>query len=356
MKTWESLGIDVSKIAGQGKTTCPKCSDSRKKHKDPCLSVNIAEGVFNCFAGETKVLTKTGIFRMDDLVGKECEVLDSDRNWVKTKFEIYGRQSLDKITLSRNGVIKTIYATSNHRWFARGCVNPIETKNLRKGHRLLSNYPKPLKSFSLNESGIRHGFIFGDGTIEARGRSTRAYFCAHKDSYILKYFKSKKLYTYPDRKISSGWDKSYKNLPDLDSSNEYILGFLAGYFAADGDVGGMVNLNCSDKITLEHIRNLCTKVGIGTYGTSSYIRKGYNGMSPIFRLRFLSSTLQPEFFLNPEHKKRFLGLDNKFERTRWQVISVEKTDRIEDVYCCSVYPNHNFTLEDNLLTSNCHHC
>lgn len=48
MKTWESLGIDVSKITGQGKTTCPKCSDSRKKHKDPCLSVNIAEGVFCC--------------------------------------------------------------------------------------------------------------------------------------------------------------------------------------------------------------------------------------------------------------------------------------------------------------------
>lgn len=48
MKTWESLGIDVSKITGQGKTTCPKCSDSRKKYKDPCLSVNIPDGVFNC--------------------------------------------------------------------------------------------------------------------------------------------------------------------------------------------------------------------------------------------------------------------------------------------------------------------
>lgn len=48
MKTWENLGIDVSRINKQGKTTCPKCSDGRKKQKDPCLSVNIEEGVYNC--------------------------------------------------------------------------------------------------------------------------------------------------------------------------------------------------------------------------------------------------------------------------------------------------------------------
>lgn len=48
MKSWQDLGIDVSKINKQGKTTCPKCSDSRKKTNDPCLSVNIAEEVFNC--------------------------------------------------------------------------------------------------------------------------------------------------------------------------------------------------------------------------------------------------------------------------------------------------------------------
>ena len=33
---------------GQFKTTCPKCSHGRKKKKDPCLSVNIDEGIWNC--------------------------------------------------------------------------------------------------------------------------------------------------------------------------------------------------------------------------------------------------------------------------------------------------------------------
>lgn len=45
----ESIGIPLkNKTAGEIKTICPKCSDSRKNKKDPCLSVNITEGVYNC--------------------------------------------------------------------------------------------------------------------------------------------------------------------------------------------------------------------------------------------------------------------------------------------------------------------
>lgn len=45
----ESLGIELKgRKAGQFKTVCPKCSEERKKKKDPCLSVNIDTGVFSC--------------------------------------------------------------------------------------------------------------------------------------------------------------------------------------------------------------------------------------------------------------------------------------------------------------------
>lgn len=45
----EDIGINLhSKRGGTIKTTCPKCSDSRKNKKDPCLSVNIDEGIYNC--------------------------------------------------------------------------------------------------------------------------------------------------------------------------------------------------------------------------------------------------------------------------------------------------------------------
>ena len=41
-------GISIKKSSGQVKTKCPKCSTDRKKKSDPCLSVNIDEGIWNC--------------------------------------------------------------------------------------------------------------------------------------------------------------------------------------------------------------------------------------------------------------------------------------------------------------------
>ncbi len=44
-----ALGIDLKrKTSGTLKTTCPQCSESRKSKKDPCLSVDIDQGVYNC--------------------------------------------------------------------------------------------------------------------------------------------------------------------------------------------------------------------------------------------------------------------------------------------------------------------
>lgn len=44
-----ALGIEVrTGSRGDVKTTCPKCSPTRKKKNDPCLSVNADTGVWNC--------------------------------------------------------------------------------------------------------------------------------------------------------------------------------------------------------------------------------------------------------------------------------------------------------------------
>lgn len=44
---WQKFDIDISKVRG-GKTTCPKCSHTRKHKNDLCLSVDLNEGLFNC--------------------------------------------------------------------------------------------------------------------------------------------------------------------------------------------------------------------------------------------------------------------------------------------------------------------
>lgn len=47
MYDFASVGIHV-RGTGDVKTVCPKCSAERKNHHDPCLSVNVDEGVWKC--------------------------------------------------------------------------------------------------------------------------------------------------------------------------------------------------------------------------------------------------------------------------------------------------------------------
>ena len=42
------LGIDVRPNSGTTKTKCPKCSHTRKNKSEPCLSVDIDKGLYNC--------------------------------------------------------------------------------------------------------------------------------------------------------------------------------------------------------------------------------------------------------------------------------------------------------------------
>jgi len=43
-----NYGIKINRNSGQTKTKCPKCSHERRKSSEPCLSVNIDEGIWNC--------------------------------------------------------------------------------------------------------------------------------------------------------------------------------------------------------------------------------------------------------------------------------------------------------------------
>jgi len=43
-----NLGIKIKRQSGEYKTTCPKCSHTRKNKSDKCLSVNVTRGIYNC--------------------------------------------------------------------------------------------------------------------------------------------------------------------------------------------------------------------------------------------------------------------------------------------------------------------
>ena len=94
-----------------------------------------------CFRGDTKILTKQGIKRLDELVGKDIEVLNKNREWEQATVKNFGKDILRKLTLKRFDTIAEIYVTGNHLWFVKNeySIVTIQTDNLVSGMRIPYN-------------------------------------------------------------------------------------------------------------------------------------------------------------------------------------------------------------------------
>lgn len=355
------LDIKLTRHSGNEKAKCPKCHDGRKNKADRSLSVNITTGEFNCFSGETRVITSLGSKSILSILGQKVLVLNKNKDWVPVVFKQYGNQELYKISLNRGGRLKEVFATAGHRWFARNVKRDLTTEGLIPSQRLDYCFPKTEK-FTWNNRGIIAGFIFGDGNVYNKHKKnprSRAVLFDEKDRCLRPFFDGYKILEKEHYSTVSGFPAEYKKLPSINEEKSFLMSWLAGYFAADGDMAekGTPVLNSCKLEDLRILRDLCTKCGISTYGISSYMRKGIGGKaSAIHRISFIPESLSEDFFINPTHRERFKNLHRSASQKRWVVKSVERTDRIEPVYCCIETQTHTFTLEDNILTGNCHNC
>jgi DNA primase len=331
--------------------------------KSPSLNVTPARGMYHCLAGETEVLTWDGVRPIRELAGGTHRILGARADWIDAPFKSYGVQPLMKITMTRNRQVKEIFATDEHRWFvrtgqARRSRREVLTKDLKAGDRLAHTYPrKQTTRTTPSPFGIAHGFTFGDGT--RNGTGSMAQLCPPKDAAMLKWFPNSVTSASGDNILVHHLPKFFKERPDLDESTPYLLGWLSGYFAADGCVAkdGTVILNSASRANLEFVRTLCSRLGIATYGITSQRRMGIHGIeTDLFRVHLVNSDLTDDFFLIDEHRRRFLEADKKFARLGWVVQGVEPTDRVEEVFCAEVEDGHAFVLADNILTGNCFGC
>ncbi|HEY3144671.1 MAG TPA: DNA primase [Acidimicrobiales bacterium] len=279
----------------------------------PSFSVNAEEGLYYCLAGETRVLTWGGVRPIRELAGSTTRVLTERGKWVDAPFLSFGVQPLMRVILTRNRQRKEIYATPEHRWLVRGKGThryELTTETLRPGQPLDWSFPSNRTRLlgDLSPFGIAHGIAFGDG------------------------------------------DNDAELPPSLDESPSYLAGWLAGYIAAGGDVDDEGNcLVISPKRPgLEFVRDVCTRLGIGTFGITTE--------SEMHSVELITEDLDERFFLVEEHRRRFAGSTTAWARRGWVVQSVEETDRVEEVFCAVVDGTHNFVLEDNILTGNCFGC
>jgi DNA primase len=334
------------------------------QEKTPSFTVDSSRGLWHCLAGETRVLTWQGVRPIRELAGGTHRILARDGNWVDAPFHSFGVQPLMRLVVSRNGQVKELFATAEHRWFIHSGASHhtdrvVTTHELRSGHRLMSRFPGTrVKRTTPSPFGIAHGITFGDG--HRNGSGSMAQLDPVKDVALLKWFPHSFVTEREDRILVHHLPRMFKEVPPLDESVSYLYGWLAGCVAADGHVAkdGTVMLNSADRETLEKVRAVCTRLGIGTYGVTEQVREGFPGREPSsrFRIHLVNEDLTEEFFLLDQHRIRFSSSPKAYARRGWVVRSVEPTDRVEEVYCAVVDPGHAFVLEDNILTGNCFGC
>lgn len=134
---WQSLNIDISKIKGDsGKTICPHCSKDRKKQSEPCLSVDLVRGLYNCFHCNWG----GALNGKNYAVPREIQDPLSDKavEWFKSRG--INRETLSKMNIKQ--VAKFIPAEQKE-------MNTICFNYIRDGVTINIKYRDPKKNFAL---------------------------------------------------------------------------------------------------------------------------------------------------------------------------------------------------------------
>jgi hypothetical protein len=320
-----------------------------------------------CFHGDTRAVTRHGVFRLRDLAGKTVDVLSQGGVYRPADFRSFGKQELLEVEF---GDGRKVMATPDHQWVARNCSGKpvrVPTTTLCAGYSIERTVaPRPEKDDDYYE-GVRHGFTFGDGSTYNKGKQASAYFHGAKDSAMLRYFRHAGCAprVRPERKIVNGLPAHYKRLPANDNTASYWYGFVCGFLAADGsvDTHGCALLTQKSADTLRVVAEQLPRIGMaagplrGHERTAQFVRHGetFTYAGKMHYLTLLKRFMLPEDFLLPAHRAKF---EKNYQPTEYgrhvMVKSVRRTGVVDEVFCCVEKETHTFVIENGVLTGNCY--
>lgn len=139
------LGIDLKKIKTSGKTTCPKCSHTRKKKSDPCLSVNVEDGLYRCHnCGWFGAVGKSTPREKKEY---SIPVFNNRTDLSEKSVKFFQSRCISQDT------VKKFRITNSHIYFPAlgGSHESIDFNYFRKGSVVNVKFRGPKKSFMLNK-------------------------------------------------------------------------------------------------------------------------------------------------------------------------------------------------------------
>ena len=334
---------------------------------------------YNCLGGDTLVTTKEfGIIPIRKLVGKTVHVVDGNGCWVPSECKSFGKQEVYSVKISDSPHSQNkIKATANHRWILRDGSEKL-TNDLKNDDKLAFTKMPDRIIVDINSDdyrkGVVHGIVYGDGT--ASYKQTNG--CSSKDVYVEKTCKmfiirlcgrSRNLLSFFDNN-SVSYPKSYngdpvvyisdrsidlKSLPNDLMTDEYKIGFIRGWFAADGSISqrGQVALVCPEegKFWLNQNGPKYHFCITNEYQYPNETNLGKRSQ-PLFRLSFDRRWLTKEDFILDYKRDAFVSIDSEKNPGFARVNSISFVG-IEEVFCFDVPTTHSFLLTKNLLTGNC---
>lgn len=353
-------------------------ANSEREGFNPCAEISFVPfdeitgdtGVQFCVSGDTKLITKSGIANIENVIDKEIEVWNGNI-WSKVKpFITNTNQDLYRVHLSDGSFLD---CTEKHEWLVKDRFmkdyKVVQTKDLMSFSKYAISTPraniKYENSGNHEEYAYEYGFILGDGTVR---KPTHAPFAnLFKDDMKLnlrgsigesvnsKYYKCEYKYiSFNDVDSNKAFDiKHEKGLPEFVFSwdHDSIIEFIAGWVDADGS---KANKGCrlygrEDKIREAQL--LLTKVGIDSsinlmqkagVKTNLGVRK-----NDVWYLQIPNASKITSRRLDLSN-----GKNSKFKGKNQVVKGVEKLEGKHTTYCLTE-PNNHTCVFNNVLTKQC---
>lgn len=220
-----SLGIKLPRKNGQVKVTCPQCSHTRKPQnkKEPCLSVNIDEGIYNCHncgwqgsVSAKKYELPEWDYSHDVVPESKCmDYLTQDRGLSRLTLSDFNIRQEKQYIPKEGAEVDCI----QFPYFKNGIVVNIKYRSLGKGFRMVSNAELTMFNIDcINLEETKESVIITEGEIDAM-----SFYEAGFDNVI---------------SVPNGASKGNNNLQYIDSSALHLEKVEKFYLALDKDEAG----------------------------------------------------------------------------------------------------------------------